>query len=78
MPARLGRVLSHDPLRKITIDNFAQCRYRRLKNWTAFSCFFAAALVLNVPRFRRFPVLGFFLREYNRYFPPFSFLIIDD
>jgi len=35
----------------------------RLKNWTARSCFFAAALVLNVPRFRRFPVVGFFFRE---------------
>jgi hypothetical protein len=38
----------------------------RLKNCTAFSCFFAAARDLNVPRFRRFPVFGFFLREYKR------------
>jgi hypothetical protein len=29
-----------------------------------------------VPRFLRFPVFGFFLREYNRYFPDFSFLIM--
>ena len=40
-----------------------QCR---LKYCTAFSCFFAAARVLNVPRFLRFPVFGFFFREYNR------------
>jgi hypothetical protein len=41
-------------------------RQRRLKYCTAFSCFFAAGRVLNVPRFRRFPVFGFFFREYNR------------
>jgi len=35
----------------------------RLKNWTALSCFFAAAIDLNVPRFRRLPVLALFLRE---------------
>jgi len=39
---------------------------RRLKYWTAFSCFFAAARVLKVPRFRRLPVFGFFFREYKR------------
>jgi hypothetical protein len=50
--------------------------YCRLKYCTAFSCFFAAVLVLNVPRFLRFPVFGFFLREYNRYFPDLSFLIM--
>src|ERR1041385_4208899 len=48
----------------------------RLKYCTAFSCFFAAVLVLNVPRFLRLPVFGFFLREYRRYLPDFSFLII--
>jgi hypothetical protein len=42
----------------------------------ARSCFFACASVENVPRFLRLPVLGFFLREYNRYFPDFSFLIM--
>jgi hypothetical protein len=42
----------------------------------ARSCFVAAALVLNVPRFLRFPVFGFFFREYSRYLPDFSFLII--
>src|SRR5205823_11197332 len=47
----------------------------RLKYCTAFSCFFAAARVLNVPRFRRFPVFGFFFREYKRYWPSLSFLI---
>jgi hypothetical protein len=39
--------------------------YCRLKYCTAFSCFLAAAFVLNVPRFLRFPVFGFFFREYN-------------
>ena len=39
---------------------------RRLKYCTAFSCFFAAARVLNVPRFLRLPVFGFFFREYKR------------
>jgi len=29
-----------------------------------------------VPRFLRLPVFGFFFREYNRYFPDLSFLII--
>jgi hypothetical protein len=47
----------------------------RLKNWTARSCFFAAALVLKVPRFLRLPVFGFFLREYNRK-PDLTFLIM--
>ena len=42
----------------------------------ARSCFFACASVENVPRFLRFWVFGFFLREYNRYFPDFSFLIM--
>src|SRR4030095_10468448 len=42
----------------------------------ARSRFFAAALVLNVPRFLRLPVFGFFLREYSRYSPDFSFLIM--
>src|ERR1041384_1907392 len=39
----------------------------RLKNCTAFSCFLALASDENVPRLRRLPVLGFFLREYRRY-----------
>jgi len=42
----------------------------------AFSCFFACAFVLNVPRFLRLRVPGSFFREYNRYFPDLSFLII--
>ncbi len=42
----------------------------------ARSCLFAAALVLNVPRFLRFPVFGSFLREYSRYLPDLSFLIM--
>jgi len=36
---------------------------RRLKNCTARSCFAAAARELNVPKFRRLPVLGFLFRE---------------
>ena len=36
---------------------------RRLKYWTARSWASAAALVSNVPRFRRLPVSGFFLRD---------------
>lgn len=41
-------------------------RQWRLKYCTAFSCFLAAERVLNVPRFLRLPVFGFFFREYNR------------
>jgi hypothetical protein len=47
-----------------------------LKYCTAFSCASAARLVVNVPRFRRFPVVAFFLREYKRYWPLFSFRIM--
>jgi hypothetical protein len=50
--------------------------YPFLKNCTARSCFFAAAIEENVPKFRRLPVLGFFLREYRRYSPDFSFRIM--
>src|SRR6266513_2246770 len=50
----------------------SQCR---LKYCTAFSCFFAAAFVSNVPRFLRLPVFGFFFREYNRYLPFLSLRI---
>jgi hypothetical protein len=44
----------------------ARAHYWRLKYWTARSCFSAARLDANVPRFLRFPVLGFFFREYTR------------
>ncbi len=37
--------------------------YCLLKNCTARSCFSAAAREENVPRFRLFPVFGFFFRE---------------
>src|SRR6266446_1964036 len=47
-----------------------------LKYCTARSCFSAPMRVPNVPRFRRFPVRGSALREYSRYFPGFSFLIM--
>lgn len=51
----------------------AQCR---LKYCTARSWSFAARSVTNVPRFLRFPVFGSALREYKRYLPELSFLII--
>jgi len=49
---------------------------RRLKYCTARSRSLAALRVVKVPRFRRLPVLAFFLREYNRYSPDFNFRII--
>src|SRR5258706_5344550 len=48
----------------------------RLKYCTARSCFSASARVPNVPRFFRLPVFESFLREYSRYSPDLSFLII--
>src|ERR1700692_1996235 len=48
----------------------------RLKYCTARSCFCAAARVLKVPRLRRLPVFGFFLREYNRYSPELNLRIM--
>jgi hypothetical protein len=54
----------------------SQPRTWRLKYCTARSCASAAFRERNVPRLRRFPVLGFFLCEYKRYCPDFSFLII--
>jgi hypothetical protein len=42
----------------------------------AFSCFIAAALLGNVPRLRRRPVLGSFFTEYSRKAPDFSLRII--
>ena len=50
----------------------AQCL---LKYCTALSWSSAAFRVRNVPRFRRLPVLAFFLREYRRYPPDASFRI---
>jgi hypothetical protein len=47
-----------------------------LKILHGFLVLFATARVLNVPRFLRFPVFGLFFREYNRYPPDFSFLIM--
>lgn len=37
--------------------------YFLLKNWISRSCLTAAFRDVNVPRFLRFPVLGFFFRE---------------
>ena len=48
---------------------------RRLKYWTARSCFIAASRVENVPRLRRLPVLGLSLREYSRYCPELNWRI---
>src|SRR3954467_14306932 len=77
-----GAVGIHAPLPSLSrgsrssIDAARPAYPPRLKNCTARSCFSAAARVLNVPRFRRFPVFGFFFFEYNRYSPDLSFLII--
>jgi hypothetical protein len=49
---------------------------RLLKCCTARSCRSADSRVGNVPRFRRFPVLGSCFREYSRYFPSDSFRIM--
>src|SRR6202045_891628 len=53
-----------------------QCACACLKYWMARSCCSASARVRNVPRFRRLPVLGSTFREYNRYSPDLSFLIM--
>src|ERR1700753_1507166 len=55
---------------------FCNSSHRLLKNCTAFSCFSAAAREENVPRFRRLPVFGFFLREYSRYSPELNLRIM--
>src|SRR5206468_9548653 len=47
-----------------------------LKNWTARSCFSAAARVEKVPRFLRRPVFGLFFLEYSLYCPDFSLRIM--
>src|SRR5438128_9398278 len=48
----------------------------RLKNCTARSCCLAFSSDENVPKLRRLPVCGFFLREYSRYSPDLSLRII--
>jgi hypothetical protein len=70
---RVSRVIFDVPSNTSPRENKT---HLRLKYCTARSCFSAAPRVLNVPRFLRFPVLGFFLREYKRYSPDLSFLII--
>ena len=63
--------------REATFDVPGGCEIQRfLKNCTTRSCFSAAALEENVPRFLRFPVFEFFFREYNRYSPDFSLRIM--
>jgi hypothetical protein len=54
----------------------SRLNYPLLKNWTARSCFLAAARDENVPRFLRLPVFAFFFREYRRYSPDFSLRIM--
>ena len=74
---RFSGFLVFSPVSPVSQDPFPQVRQCRLKNWTAFSCFSAAARVLNVPRFLRLPVFGFFFREYSRYSPDLSFRIME-
>jgi len=66
--------------RVLAVENSAAglADHRRLKNCTARSCFSAAARLGNVPRLRRLPVLGFFLREYSRYLPLGSLRIMTE
>jgi hypothetical protein len=58
----------HDHSLSVTLSyRFNRTSQSRLKYCTARSCFSTAARrVLNVPRFLRFPVFGFFFPEYNR------------
>ena len=59
-PDRRRTSVSGDPLRA---RNRSPRRDQwRLKYWTSRSCFSAALRVVKVPRLRRLPVLGFFLR----------------
>ncbi len=80
IPALSGRTSVYSARRKdlgrssempsITTSSVEPC------NWTARSCFSAAFRVENVPRLRRRPVFGFFLREYSRYLPDASLRIM--
>jgi hypothetical protein len=47
-----------------------------LKYCTSRSCCFACSRFEKVPKLRRFPVEGSFLREYKRNCPDFNFRII--
>ncbi len=60
-PARLGRVLSHDPLRKITIDNFAQCRLSPLEELDRFFVFLCRSLGSKRPEISSLSGLRIFL-----------------
>ena len=51
---------------QLAISLCSESNLATLEYCTAFSCFFAAARVLNVPRFLRLPVFAFFFREYKR------------
>ena len=61
-PHRVLRYHAKNPVFLVKSESRTHQR-ARLKNWTARSCFSAAARVANVPRLRRLPVFGFFLRE---------------
>jgi hypothetical protein len=60
-PAAPRSALPSRDLRRLPAERHSHPR--RLKYWTARSCFSAAARVLKVPRLRRLPVLGSFFRE---------------
>ena len=60
-PARLGRVLSHDPLLKITIDNFAQCRLSPLEELDRFFVFLCRSVGSKRPEISSLSGLGIFL-----------------
>ena len=66
----LGLRLAISPLTRIAAQSDLSSRggerkagHPRLKYCTARSCFCAAARLAKVPRLRRLPVFGFFLRE---------------
>src|ERR1700722_10757777 len=71
-----GRIVWQSSCRRLRRATRAQGHERRLKYWTARSCFSAAARVSNVPRFRRRFVRGSILREYSRYLPELSLRIM--
>ena len=58
--ARLGRVLSHDPLRKITIYNFAQCRLSPLEELDRLFVFLCRSLGSEGPEISSLSGLGIF------------------
>lgn len=73
-----ARLQSCRKIRQIN-RGFSRCGPQaRLKYCTARSCFSAAALDANVPKFFRFPVFASFLREYKRYSPDCNLRIMQN